>query len=428
MTDSATTLSLDSWDHWLTARTALRFARVNDLRLAASALIYSAALFGCSSEALDSPDDTPGGAAGSGGTTGTGATSGAAATSGASGSGIVDIYTPKTKVPFSATALAFNPMVSGELWVTLRQFPSGKPCAKDGDAGCAALPGVIAVVSNATGAAPAAVIKEDGNAWHFMRRPSALAWGDGLLFAACGEALTDNLEDGGDPYSGPVLWSSDSTIFGVKPTAAQNGTHLDMLHETPYCMGIAHESANAFWAFNGDAGSLDRVDFHRPHAVGGADHSDGEVTRYITGQLLRVPEIPSHLVYDSARSLVYVVDTGHGRVLSVDPSTAKLAGPIAVYETLQSSGAMDGATLSELVPPGLLQQPSGIALANDTLYVTDNATSLVYAFDTSGRLQHTYDTALPTGSLAGITLGPDSKLYLTDLLSGGVHRVELTAP
>ncbi len=391
---------------------------MNDLWLAAALFTCSAALFGCSSQALDSSDDAAGSGAGA---TGTGPTSGAGT------HGIVDIFTPKAKVPFSATALAFNPMVEGELWVTLRQFPSGKPCAKVGDAGCAALPGVMAVITNATGATPSAVLKEDGNAWHFMRRPSAVAWGDGRLFAACGEALTDNLEDGSDPYSGPVLWSSDPAIFGVKPTANQNGTHLDMLHETPYCMGIAHESANAFWAFNGNAGSLDRVDFHRPHAVGGADHSDGEVTRYVTGKLLRVPEVPSHLVYDSARSLVYVVDTGHGRVLSVDPSTAKLAGEITVYETLQSSGTMDGAAITELVPPGMLQTPSGIALGNDIIYVTDNATSLIYGFDTAGKLQKTYDTALPAGTLAGVALGPDSKLYVTDLLTGGVHRIALDA-
>jgi DNA-binding beta-propeller fold protein YncE len=399
---------------------------VNDLlRLTASALICGASLLGCSSQGLDSPDDAGGG---NGGTAGTGASAGNTPTSGGGGArGVVDIYTPKTKVAFSATALAFNPMVDGELWVTLRQFPSDKPCAKDGDAGCAALPGVMAVITHATGDAPSAVIKEDGNAWHFMRRPSAVAWGDGLLFAACGEARTDNFENEKTPYSGPVLWSSDPAIFGVKPTAQQNGTHLDMLHETPYCMGIGHESANAFWAFNGDAGSLDRVDFHGPHAIGGADHSDGEVKRYIDGQLLRVPEVPSHLVYDSKRKLVYVADTGHGRVLSVDPSTATAGADIQVYETLQSSGTMDGATVAELVPPGLLRQPSGIALANDELYVTDNATSLIYVFDITGTLQHTYDTELPPGSLAGIALGPDSKLYVTDLSSGAVHRVEVAA-
>ncbi len=399
---------------------------MNDLRFAASWLVCSAALLGCSSQGIDSPDDAAGGTTGSGATAGTGGTAGSGTTTEAVT--LVDVYTPKTKTAFSATALAFNPTIDGELWVTLKQFPSGKPCTLNIDTGCSALRGVMAVITDATGDAPSGVIKEDGNSFHFMRRPNAIAWGDDLLFSSCGEALTDNYEGSDPPYAGPVLWSADPAIFGVKPEPGQNGTHIDMLHETPYCMGIAHESANAFWAFNGDAGSLDWVNFNRPHAVGGEDHSDGEVKRYVTGELLRVAEVPSHLAYDTARNLVYVADTGHARVLSVDPSTARAGGKIPVYdEKLQSSGAMDGATLTELVPPGLLTKPSGLALAEDVIYVTDNATSLIYSFDTAGGLQKIYDTALPSGSLAGIALGADSKLYVTDLLSGAVRRVEVAA-
>ncbi len=339
---------------------------------------------------------------------------------------LVEVYAPGTKIALSATALAFNPTIDGELWVALRQFPSGKPCTKEVDTGCAALPGAMAVVTDATGEGPAGVIKEDGNSWHFMRRPSSIAWGEGALFATCGESLTDNYEDDAIPYAGPALWSSDPDIFGVKPLPTQNGTHLDMLHETPLCMGIAHESANAYWAFNGLAGSLDRVDFHAPHQIGGEDHSDGEVHRYAAGQLAREAEVPGHIAYDAARSLVYVADTGNGRVLSVDPSTAEPGDDIVYYEQLHSSGFMDGATVKQLVPPGSLQKPSGLVLAGDVLYATDNATSRIYGFDLSGKPQKTWATDLPSGSLAGIAVGPDKKLYVTDLLTGSVYRVEVT--
>ncbi len=340
---------------------------------------------------------------------------------------LTQVYAPSARVPLSATALAFNPTIEGELWVALRQFPSGLPCTMDDERGCAALPGVMAVVSDATSAAPEAVVKQDGNAWHFMRRPTAIAWGEGQLFGSCGEALTDNYEDVDIPYAGPVLWSSDPGVFGVKPTAEQNGTHLDMLHETPYCMGIAHEAGNAFWVFNGQAGSLDRVDFHAPHAIGGEDHDDGEVHRYVAGELLRVAEVPSHVAYDSERGLVYVADTGHGRVVSIDPSTASAGAAIDVWETLQASGAMDGATVRELVPPGTLQQPSGIAWdgAGQRLYVTDHATSLVHVFDAAGEPLQSFDTALPSGSLAGIALGPDGLAYVSHLQDGSVQRFDL---
>jgi hypothetical protein len=381
-------------------------------------LLCAALSLGCSSRAIESPDDASGGTGGTGGTPAVSLSV-----------SLVDVYTPKLKVEVSATALAFNPTVEGELWVSLRQFPSGKPCTLEVDTGCAALPGVMAVLTDATSAAPVAVIKEDGNSWHFMRRPTAIAWGDGELFASCGEARTDNYEDDDTPYAGPALWSSDPAIFGVKPLPSQNGTHLDMLHETPFCMGLAHESGNAFWAFNGLAGSLDRVDFHAPHVVGGEDHDDGEVHRYIAGQLLREPEVPSHLVYDRARKLVYVADTGHGRVLSVDPSTSVAGGDIVVYEALNGgSGFMDGATVKTLVPQGLLQKPSGLTLVDDVLYVTDNATSRIHSFDATGKLLQSLDTGLPNGSLAGIAMGPDATLYVTNLLTGGVHRVELSTP
>jgi hypothetical protein len=334
-----------------------------------------------------------------------------------------EVYRPTGRVPLSATALAWNAAVTGELWVMLRQFPSGKPCTQATSTGCAALPGAAAVISGADGAAPQAVLKEDGNSWHFMRRPTAIAWGDGDLFGSCGEGRTDNYEDDPTPYAGPVLWSSNPDVFGVEPQEGQNGTHLDMLHETPYCMGIAHESGNAYWAVNGDVGALDRYDFRLPHQIGGEDHADGEVYRYARGELLRVPEVPSHAAYDKKRKLVYVADTGHGRLLSVDPSTATLGGAIDVYEELHGSGEMVGASVVELVPPGTLQAPSGVALAGDVLYVTDNATSHVHAFSTDGTALGSLDTALPTGTLAGVAVGPDMRVYFTDLLTGAVRRV-----
>jgi DNA-binding beta-propeller fold protein YncE len=381
---------------------------VFDHRVFASALLSATLLFGCSSEALDGDDDT-------------------LAPPMSEPASLVQVFAPNAKVALSATSLAFNATVAAELWVTLRQFPSGLDCTLDDDRGCSALPGAVAVISDAVGDATDAVLKEDGNSWHFMRRPSAMAWGDAELFASCGEAYTDNYDNDGSAYAGPVLWSSDPTIFGVEPEPGQNGTHLDMLHETPFCMGIAHEANNVYWAFNGDAGSLDRVDFHMPHQIGGEDHSDGEVHRYIAGQLARVAEVPSHVAYDAERQLVYVADTGHGRVLSVDPSTATPGGDIDVLEVLHASGAMDGATVRELVAPGLLQKPSGLTLSDGTLYVTDNASSKIYGFDLSGKPQRVLDTGLPAGSLAGIAVGPDGKLYVTDLLTGKVQRIETTA-
>ena len=336
---------------------------------------------------------------------------------------LVPLYTPPAK--WSATALAFDPTRAGQLWVTLRQFPTSKACSSTVSSGCSALEGEVMLVRQAT-TDPQAVIRKDGNAWHFMRRPTSISFGDNGDLATCGEARTDNFEADSPDYSGPVLWSSDQDIFGATPKPGQNGTHIDMLHESPFCMGIAHETDNVYWVFNGKEGSIDRNDFHQPHAVGGEDHSDGEVERYVTGQLQRVPEVPSHLSLDAARHELYVADTGHARIvrLAMDSGSAGTDLVSLENDPIKVFHDMSDAQLDEIVPPGTLTLPSGVVYADDTLIVTDNATSQIWWFKRDGSPLGSVDTGLPTGSLAGVTIGPDGKLYISDLLSGDAYRVE----
>jgi len=325
---------------------------------------------------------------------------------------------------WTATALAFDPLRAEELWVTLRRVPSNQACLETARAGCAALEGEVALVQGATSAAPRMTIKKDGNAWHFMRRPTSIAFGDNGNLSTCGEARTDNYEDEAIDYSGPVLWSSDPAVFGVVPQADQNGTHIDMLHESPFCMGIAFEHDNVYWVFNGQLGALDRYDFHQPHAIGGEDHADGELARYVEGQLVRVPEVPSHLALDHGRRQLYVADTAGGRILRLAIDDGVPGADVPTLDPIRVHRRMDGVSLEEVVTPGSLSAPSGIVLTSDGLIVTDNATSRIGWFKLDGSPLGSVDTGLPVGSLSGIALGPDGKLYLSDLLTGGAYRVE----
>lgn len=336
---------------------------------------------------------------------------------------LVPLY--EAPVAWTATALAFDPLRSGELWVTLRRVPSNQPCLESARSGCAALEGEVALVKDATSATPSMTIKKDGNAWHFMRRPSSIAFGQNGNLATCGEARTDNYEDEAVDYSGPVLWSSDPTIFGARPQADQNGTHIDMLHESPFCMGIAHERDNVYWVFNGKLGALDRYDFHAPHAVGGDDHADGELSRYVEGQLERVPEVPSHLALDQDSGQLYVADTSGARILRLDIASGVPGAEVPTLDPIMVHRRMDGASLRAVVAPGSLTAPSGIALTADRLIVTDNATSRIWWFTVDGTPIGSVDTGLPAGSLSGIAVGPDDKLYLSDLLTGAAYRVEV---
>lgn len=379
-------------------------------------LVASLALSACSSSPLSTTDDgAPGASAGSAG--------GASALPTAVPSAVDLVALYQAPKGFSATALAFDPLREGELWVTLRQFPSNLPCLMIATSGCAALEGEVALVKQATSDAPQMTIRKDGNAWHFMRRPTSIAFGDNGHLATCGEARTDNYEDEAVDYSGPVLWSSDQAIFGATPQPGQNGTHIDMLHESPFCMGIAFDHDNSYWVFNGQIGALDHYDFHAPHVVGGEDHSDGELERYVTGQLSRVPEIPSHLQLDPAQRALYVADTGNARVVRLAVDTGSAGQDVTTFDPIEIHRAMDGAQLDTLVPSVTLTAPSGLTLTRDTLIVTDNATSKIWWFERDGTPLGSVDTGLPAGSLSGVTVGPDAQLYISDLLSGTAYRV-----
>ncbi|MEP7052907.1 MAG: hypothetical protein ABJB12_21255, partial [Pseudomonadota bacterium] len=106
---------------------------------------------------------------------------------------LTPLYTPPPK--WSATALAFDSTRADQLWVTLRPFPSTQACTSKDSSGCKALEGEVMLVTQASTPSPEAVIRKDGNAWHFMRRPTAIAFGDNGDLATCGEARTDNYED-----------------------------------------------------------------------------------------------------------------------------------------------------------------------------------------------------------------------------------------
>jgi streptogramin lyase len=65
-----------------------------------------------------------------------------------------------------------------------------------------------------------------------------------------------------------------------------------------------------------------------------------------------------------------------------------------------------------------------LAFANDTLYVTDNETGLIHELDPSGKTMRILNPQLAPGELAGIAIGPDQRLYVTNLADGSVSRVE----
>jgi DNA-binding beta-propeller fold protein YncE len=94
------------------------------------------------------------------------------------------------------------------------------------------------------------------------------------------------------------------------------------------------------------------------------------------------------------------------------------------YDGMPIHQRMGGAELTVFVAPDVLETPSGIAFHQGIVLVTDNATGTIHVFDRDGTSLRTFTTGLPAAALGGITVGPDERVYVTNLATGQVLRVE----
>jgi hypothetical protein len=263
--------------------------------------------------------------------------------------------------------------------------------------------------------------RQDSCACHFMSRPSALAFlgggqssyndarrghpdrfldpsvmqsapaavagatfvtvhDDDNSFGGGSHDSTHGARRAGNNFMGPTLWSADLTKFAIENNqvfpgnahSTPEGSHLDMLHEHPFSMGVAWAGRNLrFWSWDGGLdsqyGSLTLSDFgSSDHGYGGCkyawhlralmppaccaiwpsstglltlvrhdslvradDHDDGGVRRFqllanrdgrgngTVSELRRVPGVSGHMVLDAAGEWLYVADPGNQRVIRV---------------------------------------------------------------------------------------------------------------
>jgi hypothetical protein len=202
------------------------------------------------------------------------------------------------------TDLDFNPTRKGELWIV--------------NEGTDNTGGSTVMVTDLDAETPKTDYRKDQNSWHFMALPTALAFSENGDWATSSGILDANRAGG--TFTGPALWSGDLSIY-AKPSGG-NGSHLDMLHGSPYSMGIASENATAFWVFDGYNKHIVRYDFWNDHGPGNADHDDGRIQRFTNIAVKKNGAIPSHLVMDKDRKFLYAIDGGNNRVLKIDVSSA----------------------------------------------------------------------------------------------------------
>lgn len=265
--------------------------------------------------------------------------------------------------------------------------------------------------------------RQDDNSDHFMNRPSALAFSDNTNFATSAALL--DAHHGSGHFAGPALWSSDSAIY-AQHFPGLLGSHLDMLHQSPWSMGIASAHENIFWVYDGYNQRITYYDFVKDHGPGHDNHEDGIVRRYNDIVLNRINDtIPSHLVLDHNTGWLYVVDNGNARVVRMDIHTGSVTGTFTPYaEPLAENSIVTGTTWSNYISTGLVQ-PSGIDLIGDRLIVSDFSNGDIIIYDNTGASSVELGR-IQTGSpgVAGIKIGPDGKIWYVNMLQNKVFRID----
>jgi DNA-binding beta-propeller fold protein YncE len=303
------------------------------------------------------------------------------------------------------TALAFNPDAPDQLWTVNRAFNG-------------------TVMFTEPGTANQTVDKRvDTYSGHFMHQVSAIAFGDrtflgGMTFATCQES-----NNRGNDFMGPTLWPADLAVYArVNQRGPLLGSHIDMLHQSPLCMGIAHDQENVFWVTDGRNGHVVRYDFVADHGPGHDDHSDGIVRRYPEATFTRVQDVPGHVLLDKLTGWLYVADTGAGRVYRMDTRSGAQSRTLTPRnEPLAEFSEWRGATIEVLLTG--LDEPSGLALSGSTLFVSLHGTGEIVAIDVNGRTEL---ERIATGAqgISGLAVGPDARLWYTDIAADTVVRVD----
>lgn len=303
------------------------------------------------------------------------------------------------------TALAFNPDMPEQLWTVNYTFNG-------------------TVMMTDAGTDEQVFDKRiDSYSGHFMSRVMAMAFGDrtfhgGQTFATCQDS-----NNGGNDFMGPTLWPADLSVYArVNQNGPLLGSHIDMLHQSPFCMGITHDHDNVFWVTDGENGHVVRYDFAADHGPGHDDHANGIVRRYPGATFTRVAGVPGHLFLDKATGWLYVADTGAGRVYRMDTRSGTRSRTLTPRnEPLAEYSEYRGQTIEVLMEG--LDKPSGIALDGDTLFVSLFGTGEIVAFDLNGGSELQRISTHAAG-ISGLTLGADAKLWYVNTTTNKVVRID----
>jgi hypothetical protein len=317
--------------------------------------------------------------------------------------------------------LEFHPGRANELWIANRATDT------------------ITIVENTGLENQTSQNRADSHRNHFLEEVSAISFGayhpefDYQWGSAQESRNTYNGQADPNNFMGPALWPSSLNHFAVENQNTGNGllgSHIDMLHESPYGVGIAHDYDNVYWYNDGYYGELVRYDFQADHDTGEHDHSDGIVRRYIEVQLTHSFGTPSHMILDKSNGILYIADAGANRLVWVNTddtttTTTSIRNDPTQLEPLAEYSEVTNVEWGVLATG--LNRPSGIALADGQLFVSENGNGKIVAYDlaSNGKSAVQLDKIQTSASsIMGLEVGPNGHLYYVDNGQDKVVRID----
>ena len=269
--------------------------------------------------------------------------------------------------------------------------------------------------------------RKDSHTSHFMVYPSALAFSQNGEWASTGEIKST--ASANSTFMGPSLWSGDTNITAK---VFQNnwvngyplGSHLDMLHQSPFAMGIASDTLKTYWVYDGYNSNICKYDFNIDHSPGYDNHSAGKIWRYSDVSVLRAPGIPSHMVLDKSSKWLYFVDAGNKQVRRINTITGTVGGNLsAPNEVLTLYKNVTGVTQQTV--DTYTSQPSGIDYFDGRLIVSDYSNGDIRIYNTTTptpTLIGTISTGQP--GIMGVKIGYDGKIWFVNYTQSTVVRID----
>ena len=321
----------------------------------------------------------------------------------------------------SPTDLEFHPGRVNELWVANKATDS------------------ITIVHDTGLDNQTSETRLDVNRNHFLEEVSAISFGSyhpefDWQWGSAQESLnTYNGQGNPNYFMGPALWPSSLDHFAVENQNNEDGllgSHIDMLHESPYGVGIAHDYDNVYWYNDGYYGELVRYDFMMDHDTGGHNHSDGVVQRYSEIQLNHSYGTPGHMVLDKETDILYISDAGGDRVIWVNTDdttyqTENIMNDSSRLEPLSEYSRISGVEWGVLIDG--VNRPSGIALDGDQLFVSLNEDNSIVSYNLNSDGKSAVEVAIintSASSIMGIEIGPKGHLFYVDNARDEVVRVD----